>query len=122
MLIGIMVAMVIGMGQGIKGVSTGSIMISHTDSYHDCLALADRDSFAPEVCEGLDPNSQVAKINCAAEIKYHQAPVDCPATPAPTSTGSSQVTNFNDGFSTAKQDDCQQGDQAACQWLQTTKR
>lgn len=31
------------------------------------------------------------------------------------------TSDFNDGFSTAKQDDCQQGDTNACAWLKTTK-
>lgn len=31
------------------------------------------------------------------------------------------VSSFNDGFRTSKQDDCQQGFQAACEWLQTTR-
>lgn len=31
------------------------------------------------------------------------------------------VETFNDGFSTSKQDDCQQGFHAACEWLGKTK-
>lgn len=31
------------------------------------------------------------------------------------------TSDFNDGFSTAKQDDCQQGDTNACAWFNTTK-
>jgi hypothetical protein len=27
------------------------------------------------------------------------------------------VTDYNDGFATSKQDDCRQGSQYACQWL-----
>jgi len=57
----------------------------------DCLTLAHRDGFAPEVCEpiekGVDP----------------------------------QVADWNDGFATAKQDDCQQHFADACNWLATTK-
>lgn len=34
----------------------------------------------------------------------------------------SQVSDYNDGFATSKQDDCQQGFQPACEWLKTTKR
>jgi hypothetical protein len=29
----------------------------------------------------------------------------------------SQVSNFNDGFATSKQDDCEQGSAYACEWL-----
>jgi hypothetical protein len=35
------------------------------------------------------------------------------------STASSTVSTFNDGYATAKQDDCRQGDQSACAWLRT---
>lgn len=35
---------------------------------------------------------------------------------------SGQVSNYNDGFATSKQDDCAQGDQNACRWLATTTR
>ena len=31
------------------------------------------------------------------------------------------VTDFNDGFTESKVDDCQQGDAKACAWLKTTK-
>ena len=114
----------IGMVKGISGSVSGPgvINIVHTDSYDDCLTLADKDNFASDVCEGLDSNSQVAKVNCAYEQLHKEPLVDCPAaTPkATTSSSSSQVSNFNDGFSTAKQDDCQQGDTKACTWLQTT--
>jgi hypothetical protein len=40
------------------------------------------------------------------------------SSPAGSSTATSQVANFNDGFSTAKQDDCEQGFEPACKWLQ----
>jgi hypothetical protein len=30
---------------------------------------------------------------------------------------STTVSDFNDGFATSKQDDCQQGYQPACEWL-----
>lgn len=32
-----------------------------------------------------------------------------------------QVSGFNDGFATSKQDDCSQGDDKACEWLATTR-
>lgn len=119
-----LVAAMIGMVKGISGSVSGPgvINIVHTNSYDDCLTLANKDNFASDVCEGLDPNSQVAKVNCAYEQLHKEPLVDCPtATPkATTSSSSSQVSNFNDGFSTAKQDDCQQGDTKACTWLQTT--
>ena len=35
----------------------------------------------------------------------------------PTST----VSDFNDGFATSKQDDCQQGFQPACEWLKNNR-
>lgn len=34
-----------------------------------------------------------------------------------TSTNSAQVKEFNDGFQDSKRDDCQQGSQFACDWL-----
>ncbi len=40
------------------------------------------------------------------------------SSPAGSSTATSQVANFNDGFSTAKEDDCEQGFEPACKWLQ----
>jgi hypothetical protein len=33
----------------------------------------------------------------------------------------SQVSNFNDGFATSKQDDCEQGSAYACQWLKENR-
>lgn len=33
----------------------------------------------------------------------------------------STVADYNDGFATSKQDDCDQGFQAACEWVRTTK-
>jgi hypothetical protein len=32
------------------------------------------------------------------------------------------VSKFNDGFATSKQDDCEQGFQPACDWLERTAR
>ena len=57
----------------------------------DCLALATADGFAPEVCEGITLKESV------------------------------QVADYNDGFGTSKQDDCQQGFAPACQWLKTNR-
>lgn len=37
--------------------------------------------------------------------------------PAQPSDSKSIVVSFNNGFSDSKQDDCQQGFQAACAWL-----
>lgn len=72
--------------------SPNQITIEKTDSmYDDCVTFANARGFAPEVCEG---------------IKLKE---------------STQVADFNDGFSTAKQDDCQQGDTNACTWLKGTK-
>jgi hypothetical protein len=34
----------------------------------------------------------------------------------------SQVSNFNDGFATSKQDDCKQGSSYACEWLKENSR
>lgn len=120
-----LIAAMIGMVKGISGTVSGPgvINIVHSTDYDDCVTLANKDGFATDVCEGLDPNSQVAKVNCAYEQLHKEPLVDCPtATPkATTSSSSSQVTNFNDGFSTAKQDDCQQGDTNACTWLKSTK-
>jgi hypothetical protein len=39
---------------------------------------------------------------------------------ATTSGPSAVVTHFNDGFATAKQDDCEQGFKPACEWLAET--
>ncbi|WP_327424357.1 hypothetical protein OG763_38325 [Streptomyces sp. NBC_01230] len=39
-------------------------------------------------------------------------------TPAPAPAKEvDQVTVFNDGFAEAKQDDCEQGSEAACEWV-----
>lgn len=38
--------------------------------------------------------------------------------PAPAAS-TSTVSTFNDGFSTSKQDDCQQGFATACAWLKS---
>ncbi|MFF1450200.1 hypothetical protein ACFVYF_18975 [Streptomyces sp. NPDC058274] len=35
----------------------------------------------------------------------------------PTPKRTSVVSDFNDGFATSKQDDCQQGFKPACKWL-----
>jgi hypothetical protein len=36
---------------------------------------------------------------------------------APERTPSTVTVTFNDGFADAKQDDCEQGFEAACQWV-----
>lgn len=68
--------------------SPNQITIEKTDSmYDDCVTFANARGFAPDVCEG---------------IKLKE---------------STQVADFNDGFSTSKEDDCQQGDMKACIWV-----
>jgi hypothetical protein len=37
-------------------------------------------------------------------------------TPSPQASASS-VATFNDGFADAKQDDCEQGSEVACEWV-----
>lgn len=37
-------------------------------------------------------------------------------------TGVSQVSTFNDGFATSKQDDCAQGSSYACEWLKENSK
>lgn len=44
----------------------------------------------------------------------HQGPATISTTQPATSDS---VANFNDGFATAKQDDCEQGDAQACAWI-----
>lgn len=38
---------------------------------------------------------------------------------ASTTSVSTTVSNYNDGFATSKQDDCEQGFAAACAWLKS---
>lgn len=92
MLIGVVIAMVMGMAQGFQGKASMPITGNMAT---DCLALAQKDNFAPEVCEPVE------------NLPSHSAATTVPA--------------FNDGFRTSKSDDCAQGDQAACQWLKTNK-
>lgn len=97
-LLPIAIAIVIGSVEGIAGnTSSAPAAVQAGDPYHDCLTLADRDRFAPEVCEPLNPDAKVAK--------------------AATDTSLQGVANFNDGFATSKQDDCDQGFAPACTWL-----
>lgn len=94
----IAIAIVIGSVEGIAGSASSAPAVVHTgDAYRDCLTLAQTDSYAPEVCEPLNPDSKVAK--------------------AAMNTDASTVAAFNDGFGTSKQDDCDQGFAKACDWL-----
>lgn len=38
---------------------------------------------------------------------------------APAAASTTTVSNYNDGFATSKQDDCEQGFAAACAWLKS---
>ena len=57
----------------------------------------------------------VIGVGTAQAVGSHQGPASIstmqPATSDPA------TANFNDGFATAKQDDCQQGDAQACAWI-----
>jgi hypothetical protein len=66
----------------------------------------------------------LAIVGAAYMLGRHKAPepVHGPVTTATTIIRTADdVTSFNDGFTDAKRDDCQQGYQAACQWLAETK-
>lgn len=54
-------------GVGLAATGHGNSMATHGQSgaYSDCLTLASKDGFAPEICEGLSPNSQLAKTDCS---------------------------------------------------------
>lgn len=73
-------AIVTGTVRAVVGSHLGNqIVIEKTGSmYQDCTAFANARGFAVDVCESLNPDSTVARTNCAAEIKNHADPIDCP--------------------------------------------
>ena len=75
-------AIVTGTVKAIAGSHLGDqIVIEKTGSmYQDCTAFAQARGFAVDVCESLNPDSTIAKINCATETRDHTDPVDCATT------------------------------------------
>jgi len=85
----LLLAVIIGSVQGITGSVSGNATAPAASTsggstptiaqdYRDCLALASKDNFAPEVCEGLNPNGDTAKTNCTYEKAHSEPMVDCP--------------------------------------------